>query len=42
MKFKEKIKMIASLVGGVIGFGKGTEIDIDEITEQDVVTALVS
>ncbi len=42
MKFLEKIKMIGSLLGGLIGIGKGTEIDIDEITEQDVVTALVS
>ena len=42
MKFLEKIKMIGSLLGGLIGIGKGTEIDIDQITEQDVVTALVS
>ncbi|MGB9930005.1 MAG: TraB/GumN family protein [Methanosarcina sp.] len=42
MKFTEKVKMIGSLLGGVIGLGKGTEIDIDEITDQDVVTALVS
>ena len=42
MKFLEKIKMISSLLGGLIGIGKGTEIDIDQITEQDVVTALVS
>jgi pheromone shutdown-related protein TraB len=42
MKFTEKIRMISSLIGGVIGIGKGAEIDIDKITEQDVVTALVS
>ena len=30
MKFLEKIKMIGSLVGGFIGIGKGTEIDIDQ------------
>lgn len=42
MRFLEKIKMISSLLGGVIGIGKGTEIDIDQITESDVVTALVS
>jgi len=42
MKFLEKIKMISSLLGGLIGIGKGTEIDIDQITESDVVTALVS
>lgn len=42
MKLMEKIKMIGSLLGGLIGIGKGAEIDIDQITEQDVVTALVS
>lgn len=42
MKFMEKIKMLGSLVGGLIGIGKGAEIDIDQITQQDVVTALVS
>ncbi|MGB9941291.1 TraB/GumN family protein [Methanosarcina sp.] len=42
MKFLEKIKMIGSLLGGLIGIGKGTEIDIDQITENDVVTALVN
>lgn len=41
MKFLEKIKMIGSLLGGLIGVGKGTEIDIDQITDKDVVTALV-
>lgn len=42
MKFTEKIRMIGSLIGGVIGIGKGAEIDIDQITEQDVVAALIS
>lgn len=42
MKFLEKIKMLGSLIGGLIGIGKGAEIDIDQITQQDVVTALVS
>jgi len=42
MKFREKIRMIFSLLSGIIGIGKGTDIDIDQITEQDVVTALVS
>ena len=42
MKFFEKIRMLGSLVGGLIGIGKGADIDIDSITEQDVVTALVS
>lgn len=41
MKFLEKIKMIGSLLGGLIGIGKGTEIDIDKITDKDIVTALV-
>lgn len=42
MKFLEKVKMIGSLLGGLIGIGKGTEIDIDKITETDVVTGLVN
>ena len=42
MKFLEKIRMTGSLLGGLIGIGKGIDIDIDQITEQDVVTALVS
>ncbi|HOW15727.1 TraB/GumN family protein [Methanosarcina sp.] len=42
MKFIEKVKMLSSLIGGLIGIGKGAEIDIDQITQQDVVTALVS
>ena len=42
MKFLEKIRMAGSLLGGLIGIGKGIDIDIDQITEQDVVTALVS
>lgn len=42
MKFLEKIKMLSSLLGGLIGIGKGTEIDIDNITDTDVVTALVN
>ena len=42
MKFTEKVRMIGSLIGSVIGIGKGADIDIDKITEQDVVTALVS
>ncbi|HET8686484.1 MAG TPA: TraB/GumN family protein, partial [Methanosarcina sp.] len=42
MKFLEKIKMIGSLLGGLIGIGKGMDIDIDKITESDAVTALVN
>jgi pheromone shutdown-related protein TraB len=42
MKFTEKVRMVGSLLSGIIGIGKGNDIDIDKITEQDVVTALVS
>ena len=42
MKFLEKIKMLGSLIGGLIGIGKGVDIDIDQMTQEDVVTALVS
>jgi pheromone shutdown-related protein TraB len=42
MKFLEKIKMIGSLLGGLIGVGKGMDIDIDNITDSDAVTALVN
>ena len=42
MKFLEKIKMLGSLIGGLIGIGKGVDIDIEQMTQQDVVTALVS
>ncbi|MDD2438929.1 MAG: TraB/GumN family protein [Methanosarcinaceae archaeon] len=42
MKFTEKLKMLGSLLGGVLGIGKGVDIDIETVTEQDVVTGLVS
>lgn len=42
MKFLEKIKMLGSLIGGLVGIGKGVDIDIDQMTQEDVVTALVS
>jgi pheromone shutdown-related protein TraB len=41
MSFLEKIRMLGSLVGGLIGIGKGADIDLENITEQDVVTSLV-
>jgi pheromone shutdown-related protein TraB len=42
MKFLEKIRIIISLLDGLVGVRKGTDIDIDQITEQDVVATLVS
>ena len=42
MKFLEKIRMIGSLLGGLIEIGKGDDIDIDQITEPDFVAELVS
>lgn len=42
MKFSEKIKMIGSLLGCVVNFGKGNDLDIDQMTEQEVVEELVS
>ncbi len=41
MSFLEKMKLFVSLVGASFGFGK-TEIDIDKVTEEDVVIQLVS
>lgn len=42
MGFFEKLKMFGALAGAVFGFGKTAEIDIDTITEEDVVTQMVS
>jgi pheromone shutdown-related protein TraB len=42
MKFSEKIKMIGSLLGCVVNIGKGKDLDIDQMTEQEVVQELVS
>ena len=44
MKFLEKIRMIDSLLGGLVEIGKGNDIDIDidQITEPDFVAELVS
>ncbi len=41
MGFFEKLKMLSALVGSLFGFG-GTEIDIENITEEDIVTQLIS
>lgn len=44
MKFIEKIKMLSSLLGGLIDFGNGDDqdFDINHITESDFVSELVS
>jgi pheromone shutdown-related protein TraB len=42
MKFLEKIRMIGSLIGCVVQIGKGDDLNIDQMTEQDVVAELVS
>jgi pheromone shutdown-related protein TraB len=42
MKFMEKIKMIGSLLGCVVQVGKGNDLDIDQMTEQEVVQELLS
>jgi pheromone shutdown-related protein TraB len=42
MKFQEKIKMIGSLLGCALQVGKGNDLDIDQMTEQEVVAELVS
>ncbi|KAB3547577.1 MAG: TraB family protein, partial [ANME-2 cluster archaeon] len=39
--FFEKIKMIGALVGALFGVG-GKDIDIESITEEDIVTQLIS
>ncbi|HEY9247023.1 MAG TPA: TraB/GumN family protein, partial [Candidatus Methanoperedens sp.] len=41
MSFFEKLKLFFSLVGASLGFGK-EEIDINTVTQEDVVTQLVS
>jgi len=41
MSFFEKLKMFVSLIGATLGFGT-TEIDIDTVTDEDVVLQLVS
>lgn len=41
MSFFEKLKLFGSLIGATLGFGT-EEIDIDTVTDEDVVTHLVS
>jgi pheromone shutdown-related protein TraB len=41
MSFFEKLKLFGSLVGATMGFGT-KEIDIDTVTDEDVVTQLIS
>lgn len=41
MSFYEKLKMFVSLLGATLGFGT-KEIDIDTVTDEDVVTQLVA
>jgi pheromone shutdown-related protein TraB len=41
MSFFEKIKLFGSLIGAMLGFG-AKEIDIDRVTEDDVVSQLIS
>lgn len=42
MKLLEKIKMIGSLLGCAVNLGKDNDLDIDKMTEQEVVQELVS
>ncbi|HJH32116.1 MAG TPA: TraB/GumN family protein [Methanosarcinaceae archaeon] len=37
----EKLRMGGALVGAALGFGGGTDIDIDNITDQDMITMLI-
>ena len=41
MGFFEKIRMVGALIGAALGFGDGKDIDIDNITDQDMVTMLI-
>ncbi|MCG7854180.1 MAG: TraB/GumN family protein, partial [Methanosarcinaceae archaeon] len=41
MGFFEKIRMVSALIGAALGFGDGKDIDIDNITDQDMVTMLI-
>ena len=41
MGFFEKIRMVGALIGAALGFGNGKDIDIDNITDQDMVTMLI-
>src|SRR5665648_1295134 len=42
MKFMEKIRMLGALLGAVVGIGgQNIEIDIDSVTNDDVVTSMI-
>ncbi|MGP8320465.1 MAG: TraB/GumN family protein [Methanosarcinaceae archaeon] len=40
MRLIEKLRMGGALIGAALGFGGGTDIDIDNITDKDMVTML--
>ncbi len=42
MSFFEKLKLFGSLIGATLGFGGSQEIDMETVTNEDVVTQLVS
>src|SRR5665648_357967 len=42
MKFMEKIRMVGALLGAVVGIGgQNIEIDMDSVTDEDVVTSMI-
>ena len=41
MSFFEKVRLIFNILLGSLGFGEETEVDINHMTDQDVVTALI-
>ena len=42
MKFMEKLRMVGALLGAVVGIGgQEIEIDIDSVTNEDVVTSMI-
>jgi len=41
MRFIEKLRMGGALLGAALGFGGGKDIDIETITDQDMVTMLI-
>ncbi len=42
MSFFEKLKLFGSLLGATIGFGNTKDIDMDTVTDEDVVSQLIS
>jgi pheromone shutdown-related protein TraB len=42
MSFIEKFKLFGSLIGAMIGIGSAKEIDMDTVTDEDVVSQLIS